>query len=91
MEAISCSEMLVSIYQSTQYNIPEDFRLYTCSHGNFRSHLSFVVSVVELLLLCHDVNHGINPLKPKIIRIVVKDSVHNTENTILLHCKDFIC
>jgi hypothetical protein len=42
-------------------------------------------------LLCHDVNHGINPLKPKIIRIVVKDSVHNTENTTLLHCKDFIC
>jgi hypothetical protein len=36
---------------------------------------NFVVSVVELLLLCNDVNHGINPLNPKIIFIIYKDSV----------------
>jgi hypothetical protein len=39
MEAVSSSEMLVSIYQTTRRNIPEDSHLHTRRHENLKSHL----------------------------------------------------
>jgi hypothetical protein len=39
MEAVSTSGTVVSIYQITQRNIPEDSHLHTCCCENLKSHL----------------------------------------------------
>jgi hypothetical protein len=39
MEAVSSSETLVSIYQTSWFNIPEDSHLHTRRRENLKSHL----------------------------------------------------
>jgi hypothetical protein len=43
MEAVSSSETLVNICQTTWCNIPEDSHLHTCDHKNLKSHRQHVV------------------------------------------------
>jgi hypothetical protein len=38
IEAVSSSETLVNIYQTTQFNMPEDSHLHTPHHKNLKSH-----------------------------------------------------
>jgi hypothetical protein len=41
MEAVSTSETLVSVYQTTRRNIPEDSHLHTRRRENLKSHLVY--------------------------------------------------
>jgi hypothetical protein len=53
MEAVSSSETLVSIYQTTWYSIPEHSYLYTYHCKNLKSHkvCNFFQELLQLIKL----------------------------------------
>jgi hypothetical protein len=71
MEAVSFSESSVSVYQTTQCNIPEDSHLHTRRRENLRSHIILVVhqsrheSYLDSAQSHLDTVHIFTPLFPK--------------------------
>jgi hypothetical protein len=43
MQAVSCSETSVSVYETTRRNIPEGSQLHSRRHENLKSHIPSLV------------------------------------------------
>jgi hypothetical protein len=54
MEAVSISEMSVSIYQTAQHNVPEDSHLHACHCKNLKSHLNSLIAqaIISVSMSC---------------------------------------